>query len=290
MTRLEDRDIDHIARQLDEYDAHLKRVTTASLRQIACTAAGVDEAMIVDIQNRIRVAAVPISSGLGVIDGFCDAVAAIVSFLGFDTFVTEEDDVAGIGNGIENGADIFLLADDDRFLAIAPERRLVVDNSRATALGFVTALEMTKGGLAGKPVLVLGCGPVGVAAAMALVDRGADVALCDIQRDRAHAALEEIEQYEPGSVRLEDTPQSAIVCYEIIYDATNMGNFIEPEHLTQRTIVAAPGVPCALTADAMEEHRDRIIHDALEIGTATMAVQAAASFAKSVRAKETAEE
>ncbi|MFC1791901.1 hypothetical protein ACFL0I_05520 [Gemmatimonadota bacterium] len=45
------------------------------------------------------------------------------------------------------------------------------------------------------------------------------------------------------------------------------------------TMVAAPGLPCALTPDALAEHRDRILHDALEIGTATMAVQSAAELA-----------
>lgn len=290
MTRLEERDVDRIARQLNEYDARLKHVTGASLRQIACVACGVEENKIVDIQDRIHMAAVPISSGLGVIDGFCDAVAAIVSFLGFETFVTEETDVYGIARAIEKGADILLLADDDRFLAFAPEKRLVVDNSRATALGFVAALELKKGGFAGEPVLVLGCGPVGLAAAKALVERGADVTLCDIQRDRALEALRQVQQYGPGGVRLADSPQSAIACYEIIYDATTMGNIIGPEHLTRQSVVAAPGMPCALTADAMEIHSDRIIHDALEIGTATMAVQAAASFAEGVGAKEAAEE
>lgn len=280
MTRLEVRDIDQIALQLEEYDTHLKRVTTASLRQIACRAAGVEKAAIDEIQSRIRIAAVPISSGLGVIDGFCDAVAAIVSFLGFDTFVTEEKDVAGIARAVETGADIMLLADDNRFVAVAPERRLVVENSQATARGFVAALEFVKGGLAEEPVLVLGCGPVGVAAAKALVDRGADVSLCDIQQERTFEASREIERFGSGGVRIEHTPQSAIARYEVIYDASNMGDFIEAEQLTHRTIVAAPGMPCALTAEAMEKHGNRIIHDPLEIGTATMAVQAAAGLAR----------
>jgi pyrrolysine biosynthesis protein PylD len=289
MTRLEERDVEHVARQLDEYDAHLRRVTRASLKQIACAAAGVDEEALSGIQDRLRIAVVPISSGLGVIDGFCEAVAAIVSFIGFDAFVTVQCDVSGIACGIETGADILLLADDDRFVAIAPARRLVVDNSLATALGFVAALELMKGELAEEPVLVLGCGPVGVAAAKALVERGADVALCDIDRDRALAALRELERYAPDRVRVEDTPHRAIAGFENIFDASNMGNFIESEHLTRHTVVAAPGMPCALTSAAMEEHRDRVVHDALEIGTATMAMQAAAHIAESVSTKEAAD-
>ena len=103
MTRLTERDIHHIAQHLDEYEMHLKRITGSSLRQIACRGAGVDEALLVDLMDRVRFAAVPVSSGLGVIGGFCDTVAAIVSHLGFETFVTEGCDVAGIAEGIERG-------------------------------------------------------------------------------------------------------------------------------------------------------------------------------------------
>ena len=290
MTRLEDRDIDHIARHLDEYDAHLKRMTGASLRQIACMAAGVDEALLVDLVDRVRIAAVPVSSGLGVIGGFCGAVAAIVSRLGFETFVTESCDIAGIAEGFEKGADILMLADDDRFVALTAGRRHVVDNTQATAQGFVAGLELMKGGVAGESVLVLGCGPVGMAAAKALIDRGADVALCDIQQERALAALREIDQDASDRIRMEVSPHTAVERYELIFDATNVGDFIEPAHLTPHTMVAAAGMPCALTPEAMVKHRDRVLHDALEIGTATMAVQAAAHLATSVETKKAHEE
>jgi pyrrolysine biosynthesis protein PylD len=281
MTRLKEREIDHIARQLDDYDAHLKRLTGASLRQIACMASGVDEALFVDLVDGVSIAAVPVSSGLGVIGGFCGTVAAIVSHLGFESFVTDGCDVVGIAEGFEKGADILMLADDDRFVALTPGRKHVVCNIRATAQGFVAGLELMRGGVAGESVLVLGCGPVGVAAAKALIDRGADVALCDIDRERALTALLEIGQYASGKIRMEDTPHTALKHYELIFDATNAGGFIEPAHLTPQAMVAAPGMPCALTPEAMAEHRDRVLHDALEIGTATMVVQAATNFAAS---------
>lgn len=281
MTRLKEDDIDHITRQLDGYDARLKRMTGVSLRQIACRAAGVDEALFIDVLDRVRIAAVPVRSGLGVIGGFSGTVAAIVSHLEFETFVTESCDVAGIAEGFERGADILMLSDDERFVAITPGRKHVVDNSRATAQGFVAGLEFMRGGIAGESVLVLGCGPVGVAATKALIDRGADVALCDIKKERALAALREIGQDASNRIRMEDTPHTALKRYELIFDATNEGNFIEPAHLTPHTMLAAPGMPCALTPEAMAENRDRILHDVLEIGTATMAVQAAANLAKS---------
>lgn len=279
MTRLEAKDIDHIARQLGEYDGNLKRTVGASLRQIACRAAGVDEVVIADLLARVRFAAIPVSSGFGVIDGFSSAVAAIISYLGFNSFVTASRDVAGIVQGIEEGADVLMLADDNTFVALAPASRLVVDNTAATARGFVAGLELMNGGITGELVLVLGCGPVGVHAAEALIDRGAGVVLCDKNRERAAAALEEVVKSTGGQVRLENDPRTAIERYELIFDATNEGDFIEPSHLTSRAMVAAPGMPCALTSEALEKHRDRVIHDALEIGTATMAVQATAQLA-----------
>jgi pyrrolysine biosynthesis protein PylD len=294
MTRLIKDDIDRITRQLDDYDARLKRMTGASLRQIACSAAGVDEALILDLLDRVRIAAVPVRSGLGVIDGFSNTVAAIVSHLGFASLVTESSDVAGIAEGLQRGADILMLSDDERFVALTPGGRHVVDNSQATAQGFVAALDLMRGGLAGESVLVLGCGPVGRAATKALIDRGADVAICDAKQERALAALREIGQDASSRIRLEDTPPTALERYELIFDATDVGDFIEPAHLTPRTMVAAPGMPCALTPEAMAENRDRVLHDALEIGTATMAVQAAvqaaANLARNAEAKKATEE
>ncbi len=280
MTRLKEDDIDRIAPQLEDYDARLKQMTGFSLRQIACRATGIHEALIINVLDRVRVAAVPVRSGLGVIGEFSSTVAAIVSHLEFKTFVTESSDVAGIVEGFERGADVLMLSDDERFVAITPVLKHVVDNSRATAQGFVAGLEIMKGGLAGESVLVLGCGPVGMAATKALLDRGADVALCDIRQERALAALREIGRDGSNRIQIEDTPHTALKRYELIFDATNTGNFIEPDHLTPHTMLAAPGMPCALTPEAMVENRDRILHDALEIGTATMAVQAAAILAK----------
>jgi len=290
MTRLKEGDIDQISGRLDDYDVRLERMTGASLRQIACKAAGVDEALIKDVLARVRIAAVPVTSGLGVIDGFSETVAAIISHLEFETFVTESWDVAGIAEGLERGADILMLADDERFVAITPGQEQVVDNSRATAQGFAAALELMKGGLAGESVLVLGCGPVGVAATEALMDRGAEVALCDIDQERALAALRGLGQDASDRVRLEDDLHTALERYQLIFDATNAGNFIEAAHLTPSTMVAAPGMPCGLTPDAMAKNRDRILHDALEIGTATMALAAAAKLAVSAEAKEADEE
>jgi len=296
MTRLKKADIAPILAGLDEYDARLKRTTGASLRQIACRAAGVEEALIGKLTSQVRFAAVPVRSGLGVIDGFSGTVAGIVTHLGFEAFVTESSDVAGMAEGIERGAYVLMLADDERFVAITPEPRHVVDNNPATAQGFVAALELMGGDLTGRSALILGCGPVGVAAATSLLDRGADIALCDLRHERVAAALRklaggaadrirEADRTREDRIRIEEDARGALRRYEVIFDATNAGGFIEPSHLGPDTMVAAAGLPCGLTHEAMAEHQGRIVHDALEIGTATMAVQAATALAGRAGAK-----
>lgn len=279
MTRLKAADIDPIAGRLPGYDADLKRRTGLSLRQIACNAAGVREEDLEKVMGGLTVAAVPVSSGLGVIRGFSSAVAAIVAHLGLRAFVTVHPDVAGLAEGMERGGDILMLADDERFVAITPRGNQVVDNSTATALGFVAGLEAMNGGLAGASVLILGCGPVGVAGAEALLERGASVALFDADRERALLVFRELNPKAPKPIRVEKDVRTALGRYELIFDATNTGGFIESDHMTSKTLMAAPGMPCALTPEALARHRDRVLHDVLEIGTATMAVQAAMTLA-----------
>jgi pyrrolysine biosynthesis protein PylD len=188
VTRLESPDVDPIPGNLAQYDAALRRKTGLSLRQIACKAAGIAEDRLGGVMGRMTVAAVPVSSGRGVIRGFSHAVAAIVAHLGFRSFVTSGRDVAGIAEALERGAEILLLADDRRFVAMAPGRRRLADNARATARGFVAGLEAMRGEITGASALVLGCGPVGVAGAEALLERGATVALLDSNRGRATSA------------------------------------------------------------------------------------------------------
>jgi pyrrolysine biosynthesis protein PylD len=267
MTRLREEDIVRIPQQLNDYDSRLKRMTGASLRQIACKAVGVNEASVIELLKQVRIASVPVRAGLGVIGGFSSAVAAIVSHLGCDSFVTERSDVAGIVEGIEEGAHILMLADDERFIALSHGGRHVVDNSSATALGFVSGLELMRGSLAGESVLMLGCGRVGMVATRALVDRGASVAVCDTKQDRALATLRDIGQSASNRLTVVDASRPAYERYDLIFDATDTGGFVGPAQLSPRSMVAAPGLPCALTPEAMAENRDRVLHDVLEIGT-----------------------
>ena len=108
-------------------------------------------------------AAVPVTSGKGVITSFSQTLVAIAAYLGFSAEVTTQYDVAGIAEAYQKRFDIVLAADDNTFCAINTRSGAVVDNIEATGRGFAHALAGLAGGLAGKPVLVLGCGPVGMA-------------------------------------------------------------------------------------------------------------------------------
>jgi pyrrolysine biosynthesis protein PylD len=257
MTRLTEEDLRPVPGSLHEYEAQLKRIVGVSLRQVACMAAGVEENLMGTLLDRVSFAAVPVSSGLGVIHGFSHAVSAIVSHLGFESSVTGGSDVSGVAEGMESGADVLFLADDRRFVALVPAIGHVVDNSRATAQGFVAGLELMKGGLAGESVLVVGCGPVGKAAAKVLVAQGASVAVCDVERSRARSVVRDLGRTASSRVRVEDDPADALGRYELVFDASDSGGFIEPAYLTARTLIAAPGMPCALTPEAMVECRAR---------------------------------
>ena len=65
-----------------------------------------------------------------------------------------------------------------------------------------------------------------------------------------------------------------ISAYRLIVDLTNEGDWLEPEWLQEDLIMAAPGVPLSLKAEAAPAFADRVVHDDLEIGTAVMAMEA----------------
>ncbi len=104
----------------------------------------------------IKVVVVPITSGLGVISGFSESVNSIVQRLGMDSRFTTKTDVTGFSEGVEEGADIIMMADDIRFIAYNTRVNSFIDNWTGTALGYSVALKNAAGGLEGKDVLVIG--------------------------------------------------------------------------------------------------------------------------------------
>lgn len=272
MTRLTSADIETIPVHLDDYDRQLNRSLGCSLRDLALNAAGLAvNPEVLKALADVSVAVVPVTGGLGVIGGFADTVATITAHLGMKAFVTEHADVGGIAEGFQSRADLVFLSDDHRFVALCPERREVVDNVDATAVGFATGLSMMTGGIKDRRVLVVGCGPVGIAAASILSKMGARLGLCDRAPERCRRLAERIRETAVETPQCIDAADMDLKRWSCIYDATNSAGVIDRGDLVQEAIVAAPGMPCGVTARARALLGRRLLHDPLQIGVATMA-------------------
>ena len=268
--RLAREDVCDLPRRLRAYDAELNRKTGLSLIQIAVRAAGVDE----ECANRAiasnRVAVVPVTSGEGVIEGFVEAVKETLVHMGADAFITDRSDVAGLAEGFsEKNGDIAFLADDNRFIALSRSLRKIVDNAQATAKGYVAALEAMIGDLAQRPILVIGgAGRVGWNAVLSLEGKETEVAILDPNKDKATSLTE------GHDIRIVDNLEEALRQYHLIFDASPEQNIIQTRHITSETYIVAPGMPFGVTEQACALVEERLIHDVLEIGVATMLVQA----------------
>jgi pyrrolysine biosynthesis protein PylD len=274
MTRLKSNDIKDISTQLQQYDEELLRKTNRTLRGIACHAAGVREEEILPVLSSMQAAVVPITSGEGVITGFSASVSAILTHTGIRAFVTGHSDVAGITEAFARGAGLLFMADDHRFTVFSLKSRTVVDNGAATGKGFAAGLDLLSGGVAGRNVLVLGCGPVGYAAVEWLVRSGAEAAVYDIEPGFSREVMEKIKRQLKIHIKIEQDLKQALSAYRLIIDATNAENIIPVEFITPQTFIAAPGMPIGLTPTAVKKTPDRLLHDPLQIGVATMAIAA----------------
>jgi len=165
MTRLKSSDIGEIPSCLDAYDRDLMAITGRSLLGIASYACGVDETELLNKMNNFSIHVIPGTAGWGVISNFSETVCAILNFSGFNAQVSDQSDTAGFASAYEKKADAIMMADDNRFVGINLKTRMVVDNADMTGRVFAAALDLMTGGVRDCPVLVMGCGPVGEAAA-----------------------------------------------------------------------------------------------------------------------------
>ena len=275
MTRLNEDDIEGIRAQLVHYDRQLVSVTGRTLLGIGAWASGLeDEGHLQRLAPGKKMAVVSIRSGFGVISGFAETVCGILLHLGFDAFITGHSDVSGFAEAVDGGAQVILAADDDRFVAFCPRQGRTVDNSRATAKGFVAGLDLMAGGLNGKDVLVIGCGPVGRWAVEALLMRKARVIVVDRVAEKAADLAGWIQGAYKSPIRVVSDLEQALSTHHLIVEATNAAEVIHARHVSANTHVTAPGMPCGVTLHAREKLAGRILHDPLQIGVATMACEA----------------
>jgi pyrrolysine biosynthesis protein PylD len=213
-------------------------------------------------------ACVPVTTGEGLISGFSECVAVILRHMGWRATVTTQADVRGIQEAVDGGAEVFFMADDHRFVAVNVRKGRCVDDDPATAHGYVTALEAAAGGLAGRPVLLLGLGPVGRAAAGRLLALGARLSV--IEPDHERVALVEGQGLAFEHVGLAE----GLSGVDLIFDATPAPAVIGDAQVGPRTIAAVHGVPSAFTLAAQARLGVRHIHEPLAVGVAVMAARA----------------
>ena len=273
MTRLSACDIQHIAGELETYDRALKLAIGLSLRGLACRAAGCSEPEAMERIARHRICAVPVTSGQGIIARFSATLCAIAGHLGFTARVSRHPDLRGLAEAYEVKDDIIISADDCSFFAVNTITRRVVDNAWATGRGFVAGLAQMAGGLQAAPVLVIGCGPVGGHAALTAAQLGAKVTLFDKEAARCHHFARE---HDRQQFCVTEDLGSALKNHELIVEATPAPDTIDVETIDSSTMIAAPGVPCGVTPEGRQRLGRRLLWDPLEIGVATMLVEAIA--------------
>jgi pyrrolysine biosynthesis protein PylD len=264
-----------IGRNIAVYDSELLQKTGSNLIQIAARAAGMEEDDADILFKSESVAVVPVTAGAGPIAGFSRAVKNIIRYLGCPAFVTENSDVSGLAEGVEKGASIVFLADDSRYVAINLHCRIVIDNDRATGWGYAFALDSLVGGLKGREVLLIGAGKVGTQALRALSHLGAEIGVFDIIPSKSQSLAQK------HSISLEGDLSNALSRYSLLYDASPAPDIILPGHIKPETAVAACGIPVGLSKEALAMmHDGRLIHDPLELGTATMLAMAVCDASK----------
>jgi pyrrolysine biosynthesis protein PylD len=269
MTRLTGENIRDIGTTLKQYDESLIRKTGRPLKQIAIQAVGISEKVFEDALVLNVAAVIPITCGQGIIEGFAESVRAILHHLGARTVRPRGADIAGIAEAVEKGATVVFCSDDDRFVAINLPLLRVVDNTEATVKGYVTALELMAGGLSGRQVLVIGgAGQLGWKAVDLLETKGAEVAAFDLNQSK----LKELTK--GRKTRVERDLKEALRRYSIFFDASPAADIIQSEHIRPETLLTAPGIPLGCTTQAYGLVKDRLIHDPLQIGVATMLAEA----------------
>jgi pyrrolysine biosynthesis protein PylD len=274
MTRLTEQDVRELTSRLTAFERDLVAACGLTLRELAQRTVDADRGSPAGATGSspvrfdgARMAAVPVSSGAGFIPGFCECVTAILRHLGCDAHVATLPDVRGWQEAADGGDEVVFVADDLRFIALSLRSGVCADDDPATADGYATALAAAAGGLAGKPVLLLGLGPVGRAAGRRLNELGADLRV--VERDPAAVERARTDGLTFAPVGL---AEGTARC-DLFFDATPAADIVHAADLRDGAIAAVPGVPSAFDAGARGRLGVRHIHEPLAVGVAVMAAR-----------------
>lgn len=263
MSRLTEQDIKPIFDGMKIYDTVFEKQTGCTMAELAMQASGFGGE-----DWKVKTAVCSITAGLGIISGFAQAIACILKYYGIPGEVTGKTDVSGLLEARQKKNRILFEADDDTYLAMDLSNGVCSENGEATGRVFAEALRAAaeKNGrmqeMHSGPVLVLGAGPVGRAAAGYLVQKGFLVDLYDSIPQKAASFAGE----NPNVRALEQKPQYSR--YSFLLDATPQREFIDADSISPGTIISAPGVPLGVTEAASQ--KALVIHNPLELGTLMM--------------------
>lgn len=263
VTLLKSKDIVGISEKLVQYDKELCEKTGKSLSGIAAYAVNAKNKSI-NFKD-VLIGIVPVTCGSGIINGFSETVKCIVETVGFNCFVTQNKDVSGLEEAYKKKAKVIFIADDDKFIAINTCNNKVAENSFNTGRGYAAALDLMSKGLTGKTVVLIGTGPVGFGAVSFMMESGARILVYDILKQKAESLKKSFPE-----VEIITDLNRALKDNNLIFDATYAKNIIAKEHIDDNTLISAPGIPLGLREECFPIIKDRLIHDVLEIGVATM--------------------
>lgn len=260
MTRLNVADIKGIASNLELYDSELKKAIHYTMEEIAKYAVGLSVNYKID--DCLKIAVVPVTSGMGIINGFSETVRDILKYCGLNAYVTKTTDIEGIQEAYSIGADIVFIANDNTCSAFSLGNKVYSDNGYATGIAFSAALELMMEKVKNEKVLILGAGQVGKAAVEYFISKEAIPVLYDIDPDKMKCIAEKASevQLEDHSIDLKN--------YKYILEATNDANFIGKNDVRKGTKISAPGMPLGVKKDALDSVN--LFHNSLEMGILTM--------------------
>ena len=74
-------------------------------------------------------------------------------------------------------------------------------------------------------------------------------------------------------IKIESDFDTALAGHSLVVDATNAAGIIHAKDISPQTFIAAPGMPLGLSREALNKVSDRLLHDPLQIGVATMGME-----------------
>jgi pyrrolysine biosynthesis protein PylD len=113
-----------------------------------------------------------------------------------------------------------------------------------------------------------------MSAAMTLANYGAKISVYDTDHSRSRFLAAALYKWLNIKVEIEVELITALSQHRFLVEATNSADIIQEQDLLPATYIAAPGMPLGLSPDATLKLADRLLHDPLQTGVATMALEA----------------